>query len=217
MNRLNILLILLFSFLNVQSQIVVDNTSPYDSPIWLVDNILLGGGVIASNHSFQGEDLQIGFFDAINTNLGIDSGIVMACGDIYMLDPNNTGPGGTIPNTVTDPDLLAVANSVPGMIGQSFSVSSINDVAILEFDFIPTSDSLEFRYALHKNRSNIYTTIYTNTQHHCLKVIGHHVLGNGHSLPFHIPTPNIIYLKLYCQNKNEDIIRRYKHVYMIIL
>ena len=32
------------------------------------------------------------------------------------------------------------------MIGQAFTVSSINDVAVLEFDFIPTSDSLRFRY-----------------------------------------------------------------------
>jgi gliding motility-associated-like protein len=32
------------------------------------------------------------------------------------------------------------------MIGQSFSVSSINDVAKLEFDFIPTSDTITFRY-----------------------------------------------------------------------
>jgi len=134
-------------FVSLNAQIVIDNNPPYDNPTWLIDNILLGGGVIASNHSFQGETIQIGFFDAINTNLGIDSGIVMACGDIYTLDPNNAGPGGVMPNTVTDPDLLAVANSVPGMIGQSFSVSSINDVAILEFDFIPTSDSLNFRYA----------------------------------------------------------------------
>ena len=71
----------------------------------------------------------------------------MCTGDIYALDPINGGGFPLMPNLVTDPDLLAVANSVPGMIGQSFSVSSINDVAILEFDFVPTSDSMEFRYA----------------------------------------------------------------------
>ena len=90
--------------------------------------------------------MQIGFFNAINTNLGLDSGIVMATGDIDMLDPNFTGFGANPPNTVTDPDLLAVANSVPPLIGQTFVVSSINDVAILEFDFIPTSDTVKFRY-----------------------------------------------------------------------
>ena len=38
---------------------------------------------------------------------------------------------------VTDPDLLDVANSVPALIGQTFEVSSVNDIAVLEFDFIP--------------------------------------------------------------------------------
>lgn len=133
--------------LNVQSQIVIDNTAPYNTPAYLVDNILLGGGVMASNHTFQGESCQIGWFDAVNTNLGIGNGIVMACGDIYALDPILGSTFPAIPNTVTDPDLLAVANSVPGMIGQTFSVSSIGDVAVLEFDFVPTSDSMEFRYA----------------------------------------------------------------------
>ena len=147
MNKLGVLLLLFFSCFMAKSQIVIDNNPPYDDPTWLVDNILLGGGVVASNHSYQGESIQIGWFNAINTNLGIDNGIVMACGDIYLLDPNNAGPGGLLPNTVTDPDLLGVANSVPGMIGQTFSVSSIGDVAVLEFDFIPTSDSLSFRYA----------------------------------------------------------------------
>ena len=47
---------------------------------------------------------------------------------------------------ITDPDLLTVANSVPPLIGQTFTVGSVNDVAILEFDFVPTSDSISFRY-----------------------------------------------------------------------
>jgi len=128
------------------AQITIDKTAPYDSPTWLIDNILLGGGVVASNHSYQGDSMQIGFFNSINTNLGLDSGLVMATGDIDLLDPNFTGFGANPPNTVTDPDLLAVANSVPPLIGQTFVVSSINDVAILEFDFIPTSDTVKFRY-----------------------------------------------------------------------
>jgi gliding motility-associated-like protein len=131
----------------LQAQILIDNLAPYNSATFLVDNVLLGGGVVASNHAYQGESSQIGWFNAVSTNLGIDNGIVMCTGDIYALDPINGGGFPAMPNTVTDPDLLAVANSVPGMIGQSFSVSSINDVAILEFDFIPTSDSMEFRYA----------------------------------------------------------------------
>ena len=90
-----------------QSQIVIDNNTPYDNPTWLVDNILLGGGVVASNHAYQGDLAQIGWFNAINTNLGIDSGIVMCTGDIYALDPINNGLGFTPPMpAITDPDLL---------------------------------------------------------------------------------------------------------------
>ena len=51
----------------------------------------------------------------------------MATGGIENLVPGNTNFA-VIPNTVVDPDLLNVANSVPGLIGQSFSVSSVNDI-----------------------------------------------------------------------------------------
>ena len=35
-------------------------------------NILLGGGVTTSNVNYQGDSCHIGFFNAINTSLGID-------------------------------------------------------------------------------------------------------------------------------------------------
>ena len=124
-------LLLALSAFNAHSQIVVDNTPPYDDPVWMTNNILIGGGVSASNINYQGDSCQIGFFNAINTSLGIDSGIVLSTGDVNDLDPASAPTFPFIANTVIDPDLLAVANSVPGMIGQSFSVSSVNDIAIL--------------------------------------------------------------------------------------
>ena len=145
MKKILLFLLFLYTF-SLSAQIIVDNAAPYDDPTWLVDNVLLGGGITASNYSYQGDSSQIGWFDAVNTNLGINSGIVMATGDIYALDPIIGGGFPLLTNLIADPDLLAVANSVPGMIGQTFTVSSINDVAVLEFDFIPTSDSLRFRY-----------------------------------------------------------------------
>ena len=71
-------------FENYYSQINVNNTSPYNSPITLIDSILLGGGVVSSNHSFQGDAIQIGYFNAINTNLNMDSGIVLST-EIFLL------------------------------------------------------------------------------------------------------------------------------------
>tara|TARA_B110000008_G_scaffold264030_1_gene287929 strand:- start:1112 stop:3424 length:2313 start_codon:yes stop_codon:yes gene_type:complete len=135
-------------FNQANAQLTVDNNTPNDNPILLIDDILLGGGVVASNHSYMGDSIQIGYFDGSNSNLGLSSGIVMSTGDISILDPDFAGFGDfvdVVPD-VTDPDLLNVANSVPALIGQTFTVNSINDVAVLEFDFIPTSEQLSFKY-----------------------------------------------------------------------
>ena len=167
------------------AQITVDNTAPYDNPNYLIDNVLLGGGIIASNHSYQGDSIQISYFDATNTSLGINNGIVMATGDVAVLDPLFTGFGGVISNVVNDPDLLNVANSVPPLLPppftNSFTVSSINDVAILEFDFIPTSDSLSFQYVF---GSEEYFA-FENSQYN--DVFGFFLSGPGITGPFASP------------------------------
>ena len=143
-------LVVFFVFIGFTSfaQLTVDRLPPYDSPVFLVDEVLLGSGVNASNHSYQGDSIQIGFFDGSASNIGLGSGIVMATGDIAILDPTFAGFGDFVDvnPAVTDPDLLDVANSVPGLIGQNFQVSSVNDIAVLEFDFVPSSDTLSFRY-----------------------------------------------------------------------
>ena len=174
----------LFSFV-LYGQITIDNTAPYDSPVFLIDNVLLGGGIVASNHSYQGDSIQIGYFDATNTSLGINNGVVMATGDIAILDPLFTGFGGIVSNTVSDPDLLNVANSVPPLLPSpytnSFTVSSINDVAILEFDFIPTSDSLSFQYVF---GSEEYFA-FENSQYN--DVFGFFLSGPGITGPYSSP------------------------------
>ena len=178
---------LFFSFISllVYSQITIDMNSPYDAPTYLINDVLLGGGIIASNHSYQGDSLQIGYFDATNTSLGINSGIVMATGDVLVLDPFYTGFGSAISNIVTDPDLLNVANSVPPLLPSpftnSFTVGSINDVAVLEFDFVPTSDSLSFQYVF---GSEEYFG-FENSQYN--DVFGFFLSGPGISGPFSSP------------------------------
>jgi len=183
----NYFLIFLISFtLNSYSQISVDLNSPYNSPVYLIDNVLLGGGVTASNHNYQGDSVQIAFFDATNTSLGINTGIVMATGEVSVLDPSFTSTFPILPNTVTDPDLLNVANSVPPLLPSphtnSFTVSSINDVAVLEFDFIPTSDSLSFNYVF---GSEEYFA-FENSQYN--DVFGFFLSGPGISGPYSSPS-----------------------------
>ena len=175
-------LLLICTFLEkIFCQIDVNNTAPFNNPIILIDSILLGGGVVSSNHSFQGDPTQIGYFNAINTNLNMDSGVVLSTGNIIALDPNFNGIITSPINSVSDPDLLNVANSVPGLIGQAFSVSGIFDVALLEFDFVPNSDTLVFDYIF---GSNEYLQ-WVNSEYN--DVFGFFISGPGITGPYSSP------------------------------
>ena len=181
MRKLFYIILVLCTYFNSMSQIVISNNSPYNNIVYLVDSLLLGNGVVATNHSYQGDPMQIGFFDAYNTSINFDSGVVFGTGDINLLDPNFTGTVIEPTNSVSDPDLLTVANSVPPLIGQTFTVSSINDVSIIEFDFIPYSDSLYFTYVF---GSSEYFS-WENTEFN--DVFGFFLSGPGISGPYDSP------------------------------
>ena len=116
-------------------------TSTAQAPDALVQNVLLGSGVTVSNISFNGVPVTIGSFDASNTNLGIDEGIIMTTGTI--LDVPGEGPHGPNNSLGAGKD-----NSAPGYPLLSNLIGNIAtyDAAILEFDFVPYSDSVKFNY-----------------------------------------------------------------------
>ena len=103
------LFLILLSVFQLNAQILIDNNTPYDNPASSVDNVLFGGGITTSNHAYQGDSVQIGWFDATNTNLGINSGVVMATGDIYALDPINGGTFPFLTNLITDSNLISMS------------------------------------------------------------------------------------------------------------
>lgn len=96
---------------------------------------LVGAGITISNVSYTGTANQIGTFsNGASTNLGIDEGVVLATGNIANIPnqagtqmSNNMGGGG-------DTDLTALANR------------TTYDRAILEFDFVPTGNTVSFDY-----------------------------------------------------------------------
>ena len=108
------------------------------TPAQLVQNVLLGNGIVATNITYVGDPNAIGFFKG-NTNLGLDSGIVMTTGTIFAPDgpqgPNNSSGAGT-------------DNLQPGdaYLDQIIAPAQTYNAAVLEFDFIPSSDTLKFRY-----------------------------------------------------------------------
>jgi gliding motility-associated-like protein len=123
----------------LRAQIVIDQTL---TPEQLVQDVLLGSGVQVSNITFNGLPgntltQQAGSFDGTNCNVGIEQGIMITSGSVLnAVGPNNspsitTGVG----SGQSDPDLVAIGNS-----------TVINDAAVLEFDFIPIGDSIQFDF-----------------------------------------------------------------------
>ncbi len=155
---------------------------------------MLGTGVQAFNISFYGDtNAQFGYFDATNTTLGIDSGIVLSTGNINefeingvgippVIGPNSGGFGPPYMGSVQNNNLYFVSTSVPVLTGQNFPpADSILDAAVLEFDFVPISDSVEFKYVFASNEWNTYPCTKFND------VFGFFVSGPGITGPFNAP------------------------------
>ena len=110
------------------------------SPLALVQNVLLGPGVTVSNILYNGSPAALGSFEASNTTLGIDEGIVLTTGTVIdngfgPQGPNNQAGAGT-DNNIGGSALLS------GLIGGTQTYNA----GILEFDFIPYSDTVRFKY-----------------------------------------------------------------------
>jgi gliding motility-associated-like protein len=181
---------LFFNSIGVNAQINV-NSNTYVNPNpaqSLVNNVLLGAGVTASNIVFTpgaNSNSQLGFFNGLNSNIGLDSGIVLSTGNVLDAMPGSFAGGVGNFTPMTYPDLLNVANSVPPLIGQTFSVSNVFDVAVLEFDFVPAADTVKFRYVF---ASDEYTT-FINTQYN--DVFGFFIDGPGINGPYALGAENI--------------------------
>ena len=139
MKKIFFLLFSAFITFNTHAQLVV-NTGAM-TPTQYVQNVLVGSGVTVSNVTFSGDANQIGEFNATGTNpfLGLTDGLVMATGNANVaVGPNNTGSdsqgGGNFGNGDSDLDIL------------EGGVAGTNDAAILEFDFIPTGDTIKFNF-----------------------------------------------------------------------
>lgn len=139
-------LFLLFfvSFFSVRAQnIVVNNTL---NPEQLVNNILLGFGVQAFNVTVNGSPAlatnPIGnatSFTNTNPSFPFSAGLLLTTGNgIGAQGPNNatsaTNNNPATTNVSSDPHLQAIANG------------TVTNGIVLEFDFIPSGDTMSFRY-----------------------------------------------------------------------
>ena len=158
------------------AQITVDNSL---TPQEYVEQVLVGGGVTVTNVTYNGQSnamggqFAIGSFQSVNTILPLDSGLVLSSGSVLGIPSGSTtfDPGSGLSG---DQDLLELS-------GQS----SINDYSILEFDFIPTGDTVSFNYIF---ASYEYTS-FTCSQYN--DAFGFFISGPGISGPFSNNAMNI--------------------------
>lgn len=146
-----VMMALLSSFLffgqNANAQLQVTSCSQLGwTPQQLVDSVLTGGGVNVSNVTFNGNSGAISC-DAIGrfttgatpTNLGIGAGIIISTGNVA----DAVGPDSGVDDPVSsatgcsaysDAQMSGIANGV------------LYDCSVLEFDFTPRSDTVQFRF-----------------------------------------------------------------------
>jgi gliding motility-associated-like protein len=110
----------------------------------LVNNII-GTGITFSNAQYTGKPVATGTFNGTSSNIGINSGVIITTGHINVAPgPNNNG-GATFSNN---------GPSIPEL--QTLAQSTTYDGAILEFDFVPQSNFISFRYVFASEEYNEY-------------------------------------------------------------
>jgi gliding motility-associated-like protein len=177
-------LVILLTSIHLKAQLIIDTLM---TPAQLVQEVLLGNGVSASNFTFNGLPAttlnnQAGYFDATNSNTGIANGVILATEDVTFLtdttffwDPVDT-------NIVNDPDLLLLGN--PPCLDTEYS-KRYNNIAILEFDFVPNGDSLAFNYVFASQEYGSFTCTQFND------VFGFFISGPGINGPYSNNAENI--------------------------
>lgn len=119
----------------------------------LLETHFLGGGIEISNVRFNGQNVvnsnQIGFFanpNTANPNVGLASGIVMVTGDV---NDAAAGTSSGIVSSISSPATNGNDWSIPLRMvlnDQGNSAQSMNDVAVLQFDFVASGEYVKFDY-----------------------------------------------------------------------
>ncbi|HLN52929.1 MAG TPA: choice-of-anchor L domain-containing protein [Lentimicrobium sp.] len=131
------LLLLAGIIIPLKAQIPINYTAAHGiADSVLVRQYLIGQGVVTSNITSSGHINSRGRFIG-TSNLGIYSGVILASGDVENSEgPNDVGNAMTQYGFPGDPILTQLANNGLGS----------EDASVLEFDFIPQSNRVEFRY-----------------------------------------------------------------------
>lgn len=172
-----------------QSQLDVNqDLAPED----LVQLVLAGQGINATNVEFVGAFEQLGTMtEGLEAGLPLDKAVLISTGNAANLECESLASQFSWGMTTDfDADLLEVANSVPPLIGQGFFVDQVNDVAVLEFDFVAATDLLTFSFFFVSDEfGGEYGGGFKNTQYN--DVFAFFVSGPGISGPYSGNSANV--------------------------
>jgi gliding motility-associated-like protein len=139
------LLLLLCYCSNAQIQ-VADASVPPFTPENLITNYFLGDGIKVKSITYEGSKKAVGLFDKGKNAVGIQRGIAMTSGrvdnDISNLNVKGIANAASV-NASTDNSLSASDPDIAKLVKPG---QAIRDMAKYTITFIPTSDTLRFRY-----------------------------------------------------------------------
>jgi trimeric autotransporter adhesin len=143
MKKLYFLIVLLIFNVHAFGQLTLNNTL---TPTQLVNNVLLGSGVTASNITYTGAAISRASFTCGGAcNLGVSDGILLSTGEATAPTSPASYHHSTDVNAAGDAQLDAIV--FPRLT---------EDAAILEFDFSVASDSVKFEYVFASEEYNDY-------------------------------------------------------------
>ncbi|MBL7828643.1 MAG: choice-of-anchor L domain-containing protein [Saprospiraceae bacterium] len=154
----------------------IDATSngPY-TPQSLISNVFLGDGVDVLSVNYSGNARAVGYFSGGSQAIGIERGILMTSG--YASKPTlGFGPTDLGQNFASNSNGSTATDANLG----SIATSALRDVAVYTISFIPTADTLRFRYCFASEEYPEYSCTNFND------VFGFFIQGPGYPTPTNI-------------------------------
>jgi gliding motility-associated-like protein len=155
---------------------VVDATTPPFDPVNLINTVFLGDGVEITQVTFKGQPVAVGYFTGGQGTVGLERGIVLTTGRASTSGTQTgaSGLGENFANTnnnsaVFDVDLAAQ------VLG-----ATLHNVAVYEISFIPTADTLRFRYVFASEEYPEFACSPFND------IFGFFIQGPGYPMPTNI-------------------------------
>jgi len=170
MNELKVLFFFFFTVSFSFAQIRIDKSQTAE---YYVKKVLLGSGIEVGEVKHIGMIGGLGKFETNQKGIGIKKGIVLSTGNVdSIIGPNNSSGStsyGTLPESKQIQRLLRKGDKDLNRLCRG----KTTDISVIEFDFVPTKNILEFKYVF---ASEEYTE-YVGSQYN--DVFGFFISGPG--------------------------------------